>query len=175
MNEVMPIVPSDRNCDGCTACCDGWLAGKVNEHYFYPGKKCYYVTDNGCSIYNIRPEMPCRNFSCGWLIDKDVPEWMKPSNIQAIILSTRNNELIEQIDKSLTLEIFAWFKNLYNQGKIKKIQTQSEEEFLLEIKETIKKYGKHLLLLTKDPVSEKDSKYVKIKIDRVQVSHPTTH
>ena len=162
MKEVIPIISSDRNCNGCTACCDGWLNGKVNEHYFYPGKKCYYVTDNGCSIYNTRPEMPCKIFRCGWLIDKEVPDWMKPSAVQAIILST------EQTNKGTTLEIIAWFKQLYNQGKIKKRQNQSEEEFLLEIKETIKKYGKYLLLLELKDIPENYLNYYKAKIDQAQ-------
>jgi len=152
---------SNRNCNGCTACCDGWLAGKVNEHYFYPGKKCYYVTENGCSIYDDRPENPCKNFRCGWIIDKEVPEWMKPSTIQAMII-------FEQTNKEAPLETIAWFKRLYNQGKIKKGDNQSEEDFLIEIKETIKKYGKYLFLLNQEPISKNHVEYAKIKVNQVQ-------
>ena len=127
MHTVIPIVSAERNCDGCTVCCDGWLAGKANEHYFYPGQKCHYVSDNGCTIYEDRPEIPCKTFSCGWLLDKEIPEWMKPSNIQAVIISTEDGSFKTQ-RKTVSLKVFSWLNRLYRQGKIK--TTQSEEEFL---------------------------------------------
>lgn len=144
MNTVIPIVSAERNCDGCTVCCDGWLNGKVNEHYFYPGQKCHYVSDNGCSIYEDRPTLPCKIFGCGWLLDKEIPEWMKPSNIQAVILTSTTNKLVMQREM-VSLDVVSWIKILYNQGKIK--TKQSKENFLLEMNTSINKYGKYLILL----------------------------
>jgi len=74
-----------RSCDGCTKCCDGWLHGEAYGHKFYPGRKCHFVTCNGCSIYEKRPEIPCRTFRCVWLDDQDIPEWMKPSLSNVLI------------------------------------------------------------------------------------------
>ena len=75
-----------RKCDGCTSCCDGWLTGKVYEKPFYPGCKCHFVTESGCSIYKKRPKDPCKKFKCEWLINEDIPFWMKP-NLSNIIIT----------------------------------------------------------------------------------------
>ena len=162
MHTVIPIVSAERNCDGCTVCCDGWLAGKANEHYFYPGQKCHYVSDNGCTIYEDRPEIPCKTFSCGWLLDKEIPEWMKPSNIQAVIISTEDGSFKTQ-RKTVSLKVFSWLNRLYRQGKIK--TTQSEEEFLLEINKAVTIYGKYLMLLDIEELNNETPKNFKIMID----------
>ena len=39
-----------RSCDGCTACCEGWLMGEAYGNKFYSGCPCYYKSENGCSI-----------------------------------------------------------------------------------------------------------------------------
>ena len=72
---------SKRDCHGCTACCEGWLTGAAHGHSFYPGKPCHFLTLGGCSIYNDRPENPCKTFDCAWKLDQEFifPEWMKPS------------------------------------------------------------------------------------------------
>jgi hypothetical protein len=162
MHTVIPIVSAERNCDGCTVCCDGWLTGKANEHYFYPGQKCYYVSDNGCTIYEDRPEIPCKTFSCGWLLDKEIPEWMKPSNIQAVIILYGDRSFKIQRE-TVSLKVFSWLKRLYRQGKIKTIQ--SEEEFLLEIKQAVTKYGKYLMLLDIEELNNETPENSKIMID----------
>jgi len=162
MNTVIPIVSAERNCDGCTVCCDGWLAGKANEHYFYPGQKCHYVSDKGCTIYENRPEIPCKTFSCGWLLDKEIPEWMKPSSIQAVIISAKDGSFKIQ-HETVSLKVFSWLKRLYRQGKIK--TTQSEEEFLLEINQAIIKYGKYLMLLDIEELNNETPKNFEIMID----------
>ena len=162
MHPVIPIVSAERNCDGCTVCCDGWLAGKANEHYFYPGQKCYHVSDNGCTIYEDRPEIPCKTFKCGWLLDKEIPEWMKPSIIQAVIISAKDSTFKIQRE-TVSLKVFSWLKRLYRQGKIK--TTQSEEEFLLEINQAIIKYGKYLMLLDIEELNNETPKNFEIMID----------
>lgn len=73
-----------RSCDGCTKCCDGWLAGEVNGHEFYPGRPCHYSTSDGCSIYASRPTDPCVKYTCLWKSSDEVPGWMKPSDISLI-------------------------------------------------------------------------------------------
>lgn len=76
-----------RNCDGCTKCCEGWLSGQAHGKPFSPGNPCFFVSiGKGCSIYSKRPEEPCKTYKCGWISDPDnIPEWMKPSEINAIV------------------------------------------------------------------------------------------
>lgn len=82
-----------RECGSCTKCCEGWLEGKVNEHQFYRGRPCFYLkeiscTTGGCSIYDTRPETPCKSYSCVWVTEDVLPEWMKP-NLVNLICSKR--------------------------------------------------------------------------------------
>ena len=81
-----------RECNGCTACCDGWLSGEVYKKPFYPGCKCHFVTDLGCSIYKKRPKDPCKTFNCEWLVNEDIPSWMKP-NLSNIIITYKTSKL----------------------------------------------------------------------------------
>ena len=74
-----------RKCDGCTACCEGWLEGVAHGKPFYPGRPCHFSGCDGCSIYEYRPESPCKTYSCEWLVNNDVPEWMKPDRSKVII------------------------------------------------------------------------------------------
>lgn len=85
-----------RECGSCTKCC-GWLSGEVFGHKFWPGRKCHYVTDNGCSIYEQRPENPCKAFKCMWLgtanfpLENDtIPMWVKPNESNVILIWREN-------------------------------------------------------------------------------------
>ena len=79
------MTKTKRECGDCTACCEGWLSGVVNDREFYPGMPCHFKGCNGCSIYEDRPESPCKTYSCEWLKNDNVPEWMKPSKSGVII------------------------------------------------------------------------------------------
>lgn len=75
-----------RSCEGCTKCCEGYLAGNVEGYSFYNGKPCHFVDiGKGCSIYAKRPKEPCVNYTCFWRSSEDLPIWMKPSDINAIV------------------------------------------------------------------------------------------
>lgn len=78
---------AQRQCGECTACCDGWLKITVNGHAAYPGKPCYYNKGHCCSIYEKRPQEPCRNFVCGWLEPgSPLPEEFRPDKLGVIFL-----------------------------------------------------------------------------------------
>jgi hypothetical protein len=80
-------VSIERTCGDCTSCCEGWLYGEAYGHQFNPGQPCFYLCKSGCSIYEKRPEDPCRLFKCVWLEEADVfPEWMKPSESNIICI-----------------------------------------------------------------------------------------
>ncbi len=78
---------ASRDCQPCTACCDGWLQIRVNGTPVYPGSPCPHSTGSGCDDYANRPVDPCVHFICGWRMEgSPLPEWMKPNNSRVIVL-----------------------------------------------------------------------------------------
>ena len=73
-----------RDCGSCVACCEGWLNSKIMN--LSPGNPCPDCTEQGCGIYETRPEDPCRSFICGWLQeDSPLPDNMRPDLSGAIV------------------------------------------------------------------------------------------
>ena len=116
------MTENKRTCGDCTACCDGWLSGNVNGHDFYPGMPCHYSGCNGCSIYEDRPESPCKTYSCEWLVNPEVPEWMKPSD-SGVILTGKQRESpdgskqtyleVLELGKKIDSTVLNWLFRLY--------------------------------------------------------------
>lgn len=112
--EAQPIIIEipDRSCDGCTKCCEGWLHGEAYSHKFWRGRKCHYLCNKKCSIYENRPPYPCRTFKCQWLINKNVPQWMKPDHVNAILVSRKNNGFeyleVNEAGEKLKSEVLSW-------------------------------------------------------------------
>ncbi len=76
-----------RECQHCTACCDGWVQMTINGHPVYPGHACPHSTGRGCDDYANRPRDPCINFNCGWVVaGSPLPDWMKPDNAKVIVV-----------------------------------------------------------------------------------------
>ena len=75
---------NSRSCESCTMCCQGWLHGIAHGYSFYPGKPCHFICDKGCSIYENRPDEPCKSYKCAWLIDNYLPEWFRPDSSKVI-------------------------------------------------------------------------------------------
>lgn len=89
------MTPSNqRDCQPCTACCDGWVRINVFDQPVLPGKPCPHSAGpltrhggGGCKIYAERPVDPCVNFKCGWVSHAShLPEWMKPHSANVIVL-----------------------------------------------------------------------------------------
>jgi hypothetical protein len=77
----------DRQCGSCTACCDGWLKIEVYGHRIDRGQPCPFSAGHSCTIYQRRPQDPCREFICGWLAPTSpLPEWMRPDKAGMILL-----------------------------------------------------------------------------------------
>jgi hypothetical protein len=58
----------------------------------FPGTPCHFVDIGvGCTIYPTRPTTPCRNFQCEWLIDEDVPDFLRPS-ISGVVMVAKSLE-----------------------------------------------------------------------------------
>jgi hypothetical protein len=104
-----------RNCGTCTKCCEGWLAGEAYGQSFYRGKPCHFIAiGTGCTIYAKRPKDPCVSYSCAWLTNADIPEWMKPSEINAIIDFRKINDTdieyikIHEAGETLKSSVLSW-------------------------------------------------------------------
>lgn len=95
-----------RECNGCTACCEGWLFGESYNQYFQSGRPCHFKCENGCAIYEKRPENPCKSYNCEWLVNYDLPEWIKP-NLSGVIITRR-----EYGDKKTYLEVLEMGKKI---------------------------------------------------------------
>jgi len=80
-------ISTQRHCLPCTACCQGWLCTEIRGHKVFAGKPCPFSLTDGCSIYETRPQDPCRNFTCSWREnDSPLPDWMRPDQCGAIVL-----------------------------------------------------------------------------------------
>lgn len=113
-----------KSCDNCTKCCEGYLAGQAKGIPFYKGKPCYFVEiGKGCNIYNDRPKDPCVTYNCQWLLNKDLPDWIKPnkSGILITFRTTKNKipylEIIECSEK-IDDRAVPWLKKYYIEKKI---------------------------------------------------------
>lgn len=91
--KTIEIVNADRNCGKCVACCTGAVNGEVNGHRFFKGQACFYLNDEtGCSIYEDRPQHPCKDFNCEWITDVDnFPFWMRPDK-SGVIFRQKESE-----------------------------------------------------------------------------------
>ena len=105
-----------RECGNCTKCCDGWLTGVAYDKPFFPGRPCHFVASGDkCTIYAKRPQNPCVIYKCEWLANPDIPEWVKPNEINTIITRRKFEDSgIEYLDMSeagekLRAEVLSWF------------------------------------------------------------------
>jgi hypothetical protein len=62
-----------------------------------PGNPCHFVEiGKGCKIYETRPQNPCRQFTCLWLTDNQVPDYLRPAN-SGIVATVKKIENIEYL------------------------------------------------------------------------------
>ena len=100
-----------RSCEGCAKCCEGWLSGEAYGHAFYKGRPCFFL-NKICTIYDVRPDKPCKSYKCGWLAEDIFPHWMKPSLSNAIITKREFENIVyyEIIEAggSLDAKVLSW-------------------------------------------------------------------
>lgn len=108
----LPVVEG-RSCEGCTKCCEGYLDGNINGQELTLGKPCFLVEiGKGCTDYENRPESPCKTFQCEWLINKEIPDFFKPSNAH-VIMTTQESSGIKYLNlveagTKLDSEVLSW-------------------------------------------------------------------
>ena len=108
----MTTPDSKRVCGSCAKCCEGWLHGNAHGHAFWRGRPCHYLTAGKCSIYGNHPEDPCKSFRCQWLINDHIPGWMKPDDVNAILV-WRNRDGFDYLEineagEKLRSEVLSW-------------------------------------------------------------------
>jgi hypothetical protein len=113
----------ERQCGTCTKCCDGSLIDlDTFGHSVNKLNPCHFLNIGvGCGIYKNRPQSPCIDYKCMWLMD-EVPEWMKPSEANVIVDKTSIEE-IEYLcvtpttyDNSLSEEVIDWIFEMVEKG-----------------------------------------------------------
>ena len=116
------VSDSQRACGPCTACCEGWLEAEQVE--ISPGMPCKLLSERGCSIYDERPEDPCRVFKCGWLsLPDEFPESMRPDLIGTIIIKGPTVDKWETIalvpaGESVPADVLRWMTDYAEERQI---------------------------------------------------------
>jgi hypothetical protein len=81
-------VINQRNCQPCTACCEGWLDIKHPVAKAHLGVACTHCTSQGCGIYDDRPTDPCQSYHCAWRQEGSLlPYDMRP-DLSGVIVMT---------------------------------------------------------------------------------------
>lgn len=97
--DFFPNRKNVRNCGECTACCEGWLFADVKikdvEYKVRPGNQCPMIINHSCSIHDtdLRPVHPCRDYSCIWLDNKEIPDFMRPDKCGVILTNKVFNDV----------------------------------------------------------------------------------
>jgi hypothetical protein len=83
----------------------------------FPGRPCHFFADK-CTIYEFRPDNPCRAYTCAWVQDDNnlFPEWLKP-NISGVLCDWRDWEEgkyleVREASKKISAEILSWLYEL---------------------------------------------------------------
>lgn len=127
--KTIPIVSADRQCGSCTACCEGWASGVAYGHKFYPGRPCHYMgvgEHAGCTIYEQRPKEPCERFKCEWLTNKDIPAWMVPNKVKALLVAESiqgiNYLTVKEMGERLDSTVLSWIIQSRETGLLSNIR-----------------------------------------------------
>jgi hypothetical protein len=87
---IQIIAAPPRQCGECTACCDGWVVGVIEGYEMKPGTPCHFRGEHCCSIYERRPQYPCRDFVCGWLQPgSPFPDDWRPDQLGVMMISMK--------------------------------------------------------------------------------------
>ena len=131
MEEDKKFEPPARECNGCTMCCEGWLAAEALGKRFFPGQPCHWVGCSGCTVYENRPPV-CSDFICSWKQGHFLPEWFKPNvaNIICVWRKWKEEEVCEPEDrggiylaitecgKPMESKVMTWLNNYVQAGMI---------------------------------------------------------
>ena len=109
--EIVPSIPP-RVCGDCYKCCDGHLSGSAYNKPFWKGRPCHFLTAGKCSIYGEHPQDPCKTFKCLWLANLDIPGWMRPNEVNTILVVAEQEGIqylsVIEAGEKLRPEVLSW-------------------------------------------------------------------
>lgn len=118
INSEKLSISKKRSCGKCSKCCEGYLRAQIYGEEMFRGRNCAFLEkdDAGCTIYENRPESPCKEFECAWLEDENIPSWLKPSISNAIITrnvclenGNLNHYRLTEAGEKLRSDVLNWF------------------------------------------------------------------
>lgn len=103
-----------KSCEGCTKCCEGYLITNINGEPVHAGKPCSKVIPGvGCSIYETRPEDPCKGFLCFWRASEVMPMEFKPSEVGVIVTNQEWDGvpylMLVEAGNKVPPEVLSWY------------------------------------------------------------------
>ncbi|QKI89103.1 hypothetical protein [Thiomicrorhabdus xiamenensis] len=123
---------TNRVCQPCTACCDGWVQIKVKGCEAYPGRPCPHSTGSGCDDYHNRPVDPCRKFECAWVKEGSyLPDDFRPDQCGALVIDNvlqwqgMDVDLAVPVGREIPLETLNWLKS-YAEQKMRPLIYQQQ-------------------------------------------------
>jgi len=121
--EAETVGAKGRECLPCTTCCHGWLYAEVLGNVLQHGHGCPHCIPEGCGVYDIRPNEPCRTYQCSWLVENSpLPDWMRPDLSGVIVLLNvdwQGRKVITAIPAGQTIpeKSLEWLKSYASQHK----------------------------------------------------------
>lgn len=95
---------TEKSCIDCTKCCEGWLTINYGGLTADPDNNCQYCKkDQGCVQYDSRPD-GCISFVCGYISDPIVPNWLKPSDSNIILVKKTGTKDYADFDQDFISE-----------------------------------------------------------------------
>jgi hypothetical protein len=81
-----------------------------------PGQPCHFLCGGACSIYQERPQSPCRNFVCAWLAPGSaLPDTFRPDQVGVIVVPMRWRDrpayVLLSAGNDPSPEMLAWMRN----------------------------------------------------------------
>lgn len=132
---TIPVQAVDaRQCGECTACCDGWLPSTIRGYEMKPGVPCHFRGEGCCTIYDERPDEPCRKFVCGWLAPGNpFPESYRPDRLGVMIMRTRWRSqpayILKSAGRDPDEQLLGWMREYSVQKGVPFFYEQAGERF----------------------------------------------
>lgn len=99
----LPVI-ADRNCEGCTACCEFAPIHAVKLQKPANTRCLHCAEGQGCTVYDVRPDV-CRGFYCGYFFLEELSDDWHPTRSGVVI---RTEHFDDDVITLLVLELSAF-------------------------------------------------------------------
>jgi len=97
-------------CGECTECCNAFPVVELNKEAW---EDCQYA-DNGCKIYNLRPNS-CRKCECAYMQNPKVSQELRPDNC-GVIFERLDKTMVGTIIGPMSLAVKGQIRSFKNEG-----------------------------------------------------------